>query len=87
MEWLFLRVHSVKVGLIYSPITTAKDGKHEQSVSTYESDEPKIGRRHLAMEGNALNNFVGSFTLGGIYHPRSWGRGYPQTQRIHTQSR
>lgn len=42
-------------------------------VSTYESDEPKIGRRHLAMEGNALNNFVGSFTLEAFIIPDHGG--------------
>lgn len=42
-------------------------------VSSYESDEPKVGRRHLAMEGNALNNFVGSFTLEAFVIPDHGG--------------
>lgn len=42
-------------------------------VSSYESDDPKMGRKHFPMEGNALNNMVGAFTIEAFVVPDHGG--------------
>jgi len=42
-------------------------------VSSYESDEPKIGRLHIPNEGNPLNNMIGPFTLEAFIIPDMGG--------------
>lgn len=42
-------------------------------VSSYNSDEPKIGLRHIPNEGNGLNNIVGPFTVEAFFIPDKGG--------------
>ena len=42
-------------------------------VSSYESNETKIGRYHIPQEGNALNNMIGAFTLEAFIIPDMGG--------------
>lgn len=42
-------------------------------VSSYESDDPKMGRKHFPMEGNALNNMMGAFTIEAFVVPDHGG--------------
>ena len=57
---LFANDHSEKTGAT-------------NKVSSYESDAPKIGRHHLPMEGNGLNNLIGAFTLEAFVIPDHGG--------------
>ncbi len=43
------------------------------SVSSYESNETKIGRYHIPQEGNPLNHMVGAFTLEAFIIPDMGG--------------
>ena len=42
-------------------------------VTSYNSDEPKIGQRHIPNEGNPLNNLIGAFTIEAYVIPDSGG--------------
>lgn len=42
-------------------------------VSSYNSDEPKIGLRHIPNEGNPLNNLIGPFTIEAYVIPDCGG--------------
>tara|TARA_R110000824_G_scaffold3689_7_gene17475 strand:+ start:8935 stop:11571 length:2637 start_codon:yes stop_codon:yes gene_type:complete len=42
-------------------------------VSSYESDDPKVGQRHHPNEGNNLNNLIGPFTLEAFVIPDRGG--------------
>jgi hypothetical protein len=42
-------------------------------VSSYESNDSKIGRHHIPQEGNALNNMIGAFTLEAFIIPDMGG--------------
>jgi len=55
-------------------------------VSSYESDEPKIGRLHIPNEGNPLNNMIGPFTLEAFIIPDMGGCCATQTQLLYSQS-
>ena len=42
-------------------------------VTSYESDDTKIGQRHIPNEGNGLNNIIGPFTIEAFVIPDSGG--------------
>jgi len=42
-------------------------------VPSYNSDDPKIGRRHIPNEGNGLNNIIGPFTIEAFVIPDKGG--------------
>ena len=43
------------------------------TLSSYESNEMKIGRHHIPQEGNPLNNMIGAFTLEAFIIPDMGG--------------
>ena len=42
-------------------------------VSSYESNETKIGKRHIPNEGNSINNIIGPFTIESFFIPDKGG--------------
>ena len=57
---------------LYAASHTEKTGSTNK-VSSYNSDDPKIGRRHIPNEGNGLNNIIGPFTIEAFFIPDKGG--------------
>lgn len=57
---------------LFNAAHTEKTGGTNK-VSSYESDDPKVGQRHHPNEGNNLNNLIGSFTLEAFVIPDRGG--------------
>jgi len=57
---------------LYAASHTEKTGGTNK-VSSYNSDDPKVGLRHIPNEGNGLNNMIGPFTIEAFIIPDAGG--------------
>lgn len=57
---------------LYAASHTEKTGATNK-VPSYNSDEPKMGLRHIPNEGNGLNNIIGPFTIEAFVIPDKGG--------------
>jgi len=62
-----------ETGIDLFPTGHAEKKGITNKVTSYNSDEPKIGQRHIPNEGNPLNNLIGPFTIEAYVIPDSGG--------------